>query len=536
MFLLHLLYFLFILPTAAQDPNKLRVEMGGRIHDLFSGHHFDDLLKDVPDPMRPPSVVIFYSQKNSECYSKYQQLDFKNRVESDLPAIERLMAAKYNIDLHIKRHWHSFTPEMNLPQRFGVTKCPSIVFVPRKCNGWTKWCFPNDNCTNFIEQCSNWLFWNGNGDWVTWVNELIEIEGEPKISFTLGSYETQGKWIKERALITSETHVRNSFLSPAMPRWTDKGVKLVKIPDNLYKRLITFYNRFKTEETLEAWDTWSSSQLNFHEVPTKLVSLDSDFTEQNNIAKFVLQPLLEEWCQCRLKFNAFYGFREYQEGSWLRSHVDRIDTHTISATLTLTQSGMTEPWPLQGIDHNGNFMKYEHPPKTMIFYESSTVIHGRPWRSTGNHLGCFIHFSPLPNDEYEKNCTVAKHYAESFKKYVKYKSMPTKEPEYPEFHKMNGMENSREEVELEVTFTNNHNRELGLFWRQDSAMSHFQGSLMPGESFIVYTYHGHQFIWSDVMSDSVVIAPLAKDCQLVIIDHDKNVYYSNANNFEHMEL
>ena len=47
----------------------------------------------------------------------------------------------------------------------------------------------------------------------------------------------------------------------------------------------------------------------------------------------------------RLHHTATYGVRRYTNGSWLTSHVDRFNTHVISAIINLGQS-LTEPWPL----------------------------------------------------------------------------------------------------------------------------------------------------------------------------------------------
>lgn len=522
-----------------QDPSELRVEIGGRVEDLFSGDHFDDLLKDVPDPMRPPSIVVFYSQEDTKCYSKYLDLDFGKRVETELPARERLMAAKYNMDLHEKRNWFLFMPEMDLPTRFGVSEqeCPSIVFVPRKCDGWTKWCFPNENCTSFIEQCTDWLFWNEEDDWVTWTKKLIELEGEPKIATVLSNYQNQGKWIKKRSAITAETHLRNSFLASGMPTYTERGYKILDIPDDIYGRIMKIYERFKHREYPEAWNTFGSSQINYHETITKMVSLDFDPRERNSIAK-LLQPHLEEWCQCTLTFNAFFGIREYQKNAWLRTHVDRVDTHTISVTFSLNQWDMSESWPLQAIDHHGNWLKYDHPPKTMLFYESTTVPHGRPWRSTGNHLGCFLHFSPIPAAPYDEKCKNAKIRQGLFRKRVGYRSTPTEEPKNPSFHEMGGLLSAKdldshteqeEEIQMGCTFQNVHDRPLTLFWKQNEYTSFFQATLTPQETTIVYTYEGHEFIWSDKTSiPDGTAAPLAKDGAISRIIKGKNWYASNG--------
>ena len=40
-----------------------------------------------------------------------------------------------------------------------------------------------------------------------------------------------------------------------------------------------------------------------------------------------------------------YGIRRYRNGSWLSLHVDRVDTHVVSAILQIDQE-VDEDWPL----------------------------------------------------------------------------------------------------------------------------------------------------------------------------------------------
>ena len=55
-----------------------------------------------------------------------------------------------------------------------------------------------------------------------------------------------------------------------------------------------------------------------------------------------------------LQLTAFYGIREYSEGAWLRSHIDRIDTHVISVTIALAKLDpvkCTPPYPVCEVRH-----------------------------------------------------------------------------------------------------------------------------------------------------------------------------------------
>ena len=46
---------------------------------------------------------------------------------------------------------------------------------------------------------------------------------------------------------------------------------------------------------------------------------------------------MERWSGKRLKNSAIYGVRVYRRGSMLHNHVDRSDTHIISAIVNVAQ-------------------------------------------------------------------------------------------------------------------------------------------------------------------------------------------------------
>ena len=46
---------------------------------------------------------------------------------------------------------------------------------------------------------------------------------------------------------------------------------------------------------------------------------------------------MESWAGVKLKNSAIYGIRVYRRGSTLVNHVDRSDTHIISAIINVAQ-------------------------------------------------------------------------------------------------------------------------------------------------------------------------------------------------------
>lgn len=127
--------------------------------------------------------------------------------------------------------------------------------------------------------------------------------------------------------------------------------------------------------------------------------------------KSELQPLAEEWSNLQLKHSATYGIRylfdyifmklntrlcrRYTNGSWLISHVDRFNTHVISAILNVDQS-VDKDWPLYILDNEGNIHKEFIMPGEMLWYESARAVHGRPDNFVGEYFdNIFIHWAPV---------------------------------------------------------------------------------------------------------------------------------------------
>lgn len=53
-----------------------KFEVGGRVIDLFNGEHFDVIMRDTPDEMRPPSLIAFHGYKS--CPGEFNALHFQH--------------------------------------------------------------------------------------------------------------------------------------------------------------------------------------------------------------------------------------------------------------------------------------------------------------------------------------------------------------------------------------------------------------------------------------------------------------------------
>ena len=118
-------------------------------------------------------------------------------------------------------------------------------------------------------------------------------------------------------------------------------------------------------------------------------------TAQDTILE-TLHPIAEDWARVRLLGTSVYGIRRYKAGSWLATHLDRIDTHVISVIINVAQrGGQAGGWPLVIGDHEGEVHRIRLRPGEMLLYESAKLPHGRPDTFTGDFFdNIFVHFKP----------------------------------------------------------------------------------------------------------------------------------------------
>jgi hypothetical protein len=117
-------------------------------------------------------------------------------------------------------------------------------------------------------------------------------------------------------------------------------------------------------------------------------------TELNQWTNQVLHPIVEAWSGAKLKGSNAYGLRVYRNESGLHMHLDKSETHVISAILHVGHDG--EPWPLVIEDFQGNTNEVVLEEGDMVLYESSKCLHGRPKRFNGSYYSSiFVHYYPL---------------------------------------------------------------------------------------------------------------------------------------------
>ncbi len=198
------------------------------------------------------------------------------------------------------------------------------------------------------------------------------------------------KWFRTHGTLSTD------YVTPqrkTIPLFTREGFKKLPIPQDLFNLLQNFYQENKPNEVVEQSDAIGRYINSAHtQHPASMIEL-TDQIRVNILHS--LTPLLEKWTGLALESSAVYGIREYKHGATLAMHVDRVETHQISAILNIAQS-VKKDWPLQICDHMGRMHEVIMKPGEMIFYESARLLHGRHRPLEGDfYANIFTHTRPL---------------------------------------------------------------------------------------------------------------------------------------------
>ena len=180
-----------------------------------------------------------------------------------------------------------------------------------------------------------------------------------------------------------------------LPIYTKEGFKKIRLPEGLHKDVAKFFdaNYLRSKpEVSDAIGTFISSE--YTSTPARFIPLDDNI--KSKIAAAML-PILEGWAQRKLELTALYGIREYRRGATLKMHVDKIETHHVSAIVNVHQN-LSVAWPLHIYDHGGTLHKVYMKPGEAILYESARLMHGRPEALDGvSYANFFIHSKETTN-------------------------------------------------------------------------------------------------------------------------------------------
>ena len=122
------------------------------------------------------------------------------------------------------------------------------------------------------------------------------------------------------------------------PNFTEFGYGLTKAPEALTKHLAGILNNAVEEGDMRMEEPTDS--INGEPM---FVDLDAKLRDQ---AILMLQPILEAWSGAELQGSFAYGLRVYRNESTLNMHIDKVETHVVSAIMHVDHDKNSEPWPL----------------------------------------------------------------------------------------------------------------------------------------------------------------------------------------------
>jgi len=192
-----------------------------------------------------------------------------------------------------------------------------------------------------------------------------------------------------RSLAEGPMYLRET--SNAIPRYTEHGIRLQKMPTTLFKRLVTALENASAEQTKDEFVEGNFLDSATNITPSSLIDIPEELRQQ--IATELL-PICEDWSQQKLQLSSIYGIRVYARGTSLKMHTDTSDTHHISAILNIAQKIDTD-WPLEIEDHMFRRHSICLSEGDMLLYEGARLSHGRPAVFDGDmYANIFIHFYP----------------------------------------------------------------------------------------------------------------------------------------------
>lgn len=231
------------------------------------------------------------------------------------------------------------------------------------------------------------------GKAVIWQNT---IDGEPQpntmhegttitkgVKYIITSWWRENKWngAEDANLFANLNKPKVYTSKEQIPQLTEKGFKVVKVPEETWGLIKDAYEILKNKKTDEVFEGKENVIIGGG---SDIYSFEH-LTSMRSLIHKQLQPMHEEFCGQELEPTFIYGIRSYKKGSTLVKHFDRVETHHISSIIIVDKDlrcgcGYKEfgdDWPLDIQDHNGDWHKVYAEPGEMILYESAICEHAR---------------------------------------------------------------------------------------------------------------------------------------------------------------
>jgi hypothetical protein len=182
--------------------------------------------------------------------------------------------------------------------------------------------------------------------------------------------------------------------SSDLPSLNSVGFKVINVPEKTFGFITQMYEMLKQNLTQEPFAQPGNNgvlQNTNNQHATDIMSIDLLGPVKDGILND-LKSVHEEWCGHKLIPVTIYGIRSYKKDSYLKSHIDRIETHHVSSIIIVDKK-CEEDWPLDIKDHKGNWHKVYANIGQMILYESAKCEHGRVTPFKGEYFrNMFVHY------------------------------------------------------------------------------------------------------------------------------------------------
>ncbi|KAJ1445350.1 hypothetical protein M885DRAFT_550244 [Pelagophyceae sp. CCMP2097] len=181
--------------------------------------------------------------------------------------------------------------------------------------------------------------------------------------------------------------------SRLLPRFTPRGFDRFDFSqDAMYTELARNYRRNVKDPA--AFERLSPEKTRGSAAPVPGGPKFYSQRQLNDRLLNALRPRMEAWAGVELLNGQAYGVRVYRNGSTLVNHVDRAETHVISAIVHIDHD-LDEDWPLEIEDHDGAWHAVNLAPGEVVMYESAKQYHARLRPLFGRaYASVFLHWYP----------------------------------------------------------------------------------------------------------------------------------------------
>lgn len=209
---------------------------------------------------------------------------------------------------------------------------------------------------------------------------------------SFGFDKPQGRW-----KVGSYEDEQFDWQMPKIPKLSSgPGFLLLNQTKAIQEKLLPwFHEKWKKQEDVKVESPVPGGYLNDKHVPSSHVDVHRNY----NMMKVIrpeMADVLTWWTNTALRHTAIFGVRVYKRGNVLLNHVDRYDTHLVSAILQVHQDvDFNAGWPVEVLNEERDCFEVYLQPGQMLLYEGAHFKHGRPMSFKGEAFGnLFVHYAP----------------------------------------------------------------------------------------------------------------------------------------------